>query len=48
MPLLYLIPMVAAVSGGAGWWAGSNANKVLLIGAFIGGGYLVYKAQGVK
>lgn len=47
MPLL-IIPIVAAISGGAGWWAGSNTNKVLIIGAFIGGGYLVYKSQGGK
>ena len=42
MPFL-IFPLIAAISGGAGWWAGSKTNKVLIIGAFLGGGYLVYK-----
>ena len=42
MPLM-IIPIVAAISGGAGWWAGSKTNKILLVSAALGGGYLVYK-----
>lgn len=47
MPFM-IIPIVAAISGGAGWWAGSNTSKVLIVGAFLGGGYLMYKHGGVK
>ena len=46
MPLFLVFPLVAAISAGAGWWAGSGTNKMLLLGAFLGGGYLVYKFKG--
>ena len=48
MPLLVLLPIVAAVSGGAGFWAGSTTNKLIVGAAFLGGGYLVYKLQAGK